>query len=213
MKKVLQILILMISVLSLGGWAIKNSHQYNNISLDLHEQGTSTIAIAVLDHRKYILNKEKKSNFVGLQRGGYGNPFDVITASGKPLAEDIANTVGDSLAEVGFEVIQVDTNPSDNLTDIIEILTEQGAKNSLLFVLREWKSDSYQNTALKYDVTLNVLDKNGSILSETNISGNDDLRGSFWTPAAYAKQVISQKFKEKFETLLNNKEVWNFILN
>ncbi len=74
----------------LGGCAVGNTYEYRLPRLPLSVQGNSAIGLAVTDQRPYILDGDKDPNFVGLQRGGYGNPFDVTTASGRPMAEDMA---------------------------------------------------------------------------------------------------------------------------
>jgi hypothetical protein len=42
------------------------------------------LAVAVHDERSEVASGDKNPAFVGLLRGGYGNPMDVRTASGAP---------------------------------------------------------------------------------------------------------------------------------
>jgi hypothetical protein len=54
------------------------------------------------DQRDYVRSGSKDAQFVGLQRGGFGNPFDVRTADDKPLADAMTTALVNTLATKGF---------------------------------------------------------------------------------------------------------------
>ncbi|MCK4389435.1 MAG: hypothetical protein KAV83_04255 [Desulfobacterales bacterium] len=193
--------------LSFSGCAVGNRHTYHNASIDFNNEGTFKIAVTTHDQRSYVVTGKKNPDFVGLQRGGFGNPFDITTASGKSLAEDITNTIARSLKAKGYDAIPVIVSHSDIDDSVRAALKNKNVHRSLLLTLNEWKSDTYNNTALKYDANLEVLDKNGKTIAEKRISGEDDLKGSFLNPPAHAKKVIPIAFKEKLEILLNSKQI------
>ena len=60
------------------------------------------LILAVQDFRPYVLNGDEEPGFVGLQRGGYGNPFDVTTLTGRPMTEDMAEAMVKGLSDVGY---------------------------------------------------------------------------------------------------------------
>jgi hypothetical protein len=192
---------------SLTGCAVGNRHAFHDIRLSIAAQGTQKLAVATLDQRPYILNSDKNPSFVGLQRGGFGNPFDINTASGNPLAQDINQTVADALKKRGYSVIEVPVSHSDNLAAVKMRLKGEDAYRILFFTLNEWKSDTYQNTALAYDIQLLVMDDQGRFLAEKRISGKDNLGGSFINPPAHAKAVVPRAFKERIEMLLNDHKI------
>lgn len=66
-----------------------NKHQYIGSDPELLVTTTYATAVAVQDRRPYVLDGDKDADFVGIQRGGFGNPFDVITTSGRPLARHV----------------------------------------------------------------------------------------------------------------------------
>jgi len=78
MKKILLILF----VLFLTGCAVGNKYNYRSSSMALPIKPVNhrTLILSVEDLRPYVLNGEKEPNFVGLQRGGFSNPFDVTTS-------------------------------------------------------------------------------------------------------------------------------------
>ncbi len=198
---------LMILLFLLTGCAVGNKHTYNNVNADITMEGNSTVAMATHDQRVYVQNGDKPTDFVGLQRGGFGNPFDINTMSGNALAQDFTETIARSLASKGFQTTPVIVNYSDTADRVKTVLLNTGAQRLLLLTLYEWKSDTYTNTALMYDVSLEVLDENGKTIAQKSISGRDDLGGSALNPPAYAKKAIPVAFKEKIEILLNDSDV------
>lgn len=198
---------MVILVVSLYGCAFGNKHAYHDVVVDYRGEGTIKVGIATLDQRVYIMNNDKTSDFVGLQRAGFGNPFDVSTESGRALAEDITTALARSLAKKGFNARPVVVDSSDPADTVISMLATLGVDRSILLVLSEWKTDTYKNTGLLYDVILKILDGSGNILVEKTISGKDNLGGSMWSPPGHAKEAVPESFKKKMEELLNNSEV------
>lgn len=72
----------------LAGCAIK--YDYVGLTAELRYAGTATVGAAGHDERAYVLFGEKGPDFVGLARGGFGNPFLRATLSGRPLADDMS---------------------------------------------------------------------------------------------------------------------------
>ena len=72
-----RLLLHVLGALLIAGCAAGNQYDYSGSDLALPITGSGDIGVAVLDVRPYVLNGDKKPDFVGLQRGGFGNPFDV----------------------------------------------------------------------------------------------------------------------------------------
>ena len=78
----------------------------------------------------------------------------------------------------------------------------------LIFVkLNEWKSDTYTNTALIYNMDFKVMDANGEVLAEKHLEGRDNLLGSVMNPPKHAKKAVPQALKQKIEELFNDSKV------
>lgn len=198
---------LAIAILVGTGCAIGTRHQYRDVVAALQASGSGTVAVATHDEREYILNGDKKPDFVGLQRGGYGNPFDVRTASGRPLAEDMTDAIAASLRLRGFQATPVTVAHTENASAVRQRLIDTRADRAVLLILNEWKADSMTNTELIFSTTLRVLDRAGHVLAEKNLIGSDNLGGSFWNPPAHARKAVPEAFRAKLETLLNSPEV------
>ncbi len=184
-----------------------NTHHYRNTVLNFKAGGNKSLGIATHDERVYVLSGEKEPDFVGLSRGGYGNPWDITTSSGKPLAEDVTAAIEQSLKKKGFAPVPVIVAAGDKQDTVLKKLTETKADRLLLIQMAEWKSDTYVSTGLFYDVIATVYDAQGKALAEKSIKGYDKLGGSFWDPPSHAKKAVPDAFARKFEELLNSTEI------
>ena len=196
-----------------GGCAVGVTHRYHDSIADLQATGAGVLVVAVQDARSYVVNGEKAPSFVGLSRGGYGNPFDVTTETGRPLATDMAESMCRSLQRKGYGCSVLDTQLKATKSGTVlrahavEAARQRKAARVLFLVLNEWKSDTYQNTALLYDVVLMVLKSDGSTAATGEIRGRDNLGGSFVDPPGHSSQAVPIAFKAKLEQLLNSPKI------
>jgi hypothetical protein len=188
------------------GCAVGNKHQYAGVAPNLTVETSRTTAVAVQDRRPYVLDGDKDPKFVGIQRGGFGNPFDVTTESGRPLANDMCQAIVAALKKRNVAATPVDVLPKATDDEAKQVLLTASADRQILIRLIEWKSDTYQNTALIYDVRLSVFDAGGKLLVENARQGRDDLGGGFIAPS-HAKEAVPEAFRRIFEELLNEPKV------
>ena len=170
----------------LGGCAFGQKITYSNTTADVDAAGNKTVGVATLDQRPYVLSGNKKPSFVGLSRGGYGNPFDVETPKGAPLADEIGESVSRSLAERGFKSSVVKVTPSQSRRAALEALTKTGAERLVLISLKEWKSDKFWRTSLIQDVSVQVMDAGGTELAKANFT-SDEVVGD--VPMAFRSKI------------------------
>jgi len=198
---------LLLLLLGLSGCAIGNHQQYAGVAPDLTLKATHSVAVVVIDSRPYVVSGDKDPDFVGLQRAGFGNPFDVTTVSHKPLASDIADDIVTALKNRNIQSAAVVVKPGTSASDALKAATAAGKDRGLIVDLREWKSDTYTNTALKFDVQATVCDAGGKQLATVARQGDQDLGGSIMDPPGHAKEAVPPAFKQAMESLLNAPEI------
>lgn len=204
MKKAVVLYLLLVFVLFFSsGCVVGQKYSYNTVVADFAASDTRAVGVATSDLRPYILSGDKTPDVVGLLRGGFGNPFNVTTESGKPLADDMTEVITASLSKKGFKVTPVIVFPKDSFDSVLEKLKATQGENLLLLTLNEWKSDTYVNAGLYYDINLKVFDKSGNKIAENTVRGNDNLGGSMNT-ASFTKAAVPQAFQKKLEELFNN---------
>ena len=187
----------------LGGCAVGNHQQYAGVVPDLKVTSQRSVAVAVVDNRPYVVVGDKTPDFVGLQRGGFGNPFDVSTDSGKPLATDLSDNIVAALRQRGLAAEAVAVKPGASSDAALQAASAAGKDRALILDIREWKSDTYTNTALLYYVEARVCDATGRSLASVSKNGDDDLGGDFIDPPGHAKDTVPPAAKAILESLLN----------
>lgn len=131
--------------------------------------------MATLDHRPYIVSGEKPESFVGLSRGGFGNPFDVTTKSRDPLADDISDSIVLALRKENMVAEKVLVRPSVSVPEALRALQRGRADRYILVVLSKWKGDSMMQVAFGYDFEVTVLDNQGNTLVQRKYKDKENL--------------------------------------
>lgn len=192
-----------------SGCALGQKVRYHDAEPELAVSGSGQVAVAALDNRPYVKNGEKEKNYVGNFRGGFGNPFNLTTQSGRPLADDMASVICAAFIKKGYGCKEVSIGPNEDKGQISSRLKETNADKLLLLSINEWYPSTYQNTSLSYDLGLNVTNVAGITLAGKRVKGEEDLGGSFFNPPAHAKEAVPQAYKRKLEELLNDPAVTN----
>jgi len=161
------------------------------------------VAVAVQDERSYVLSGAKSEQFVGLMRGGFGNPFDVNTSSGGPLAKEICDAIVRAMKARGIDAHAVGAQPSESMIAVKRDMEATKPYRAVLVTLREWKSDTMMSTDLHYDVTLTVFDDSGAELATSSIKGMDNLGNLGLSP----NEGISRASARKLDTLFDDEKV------
>jgi len=196
------------SVLCLGalitGCAVGNTYNYAIGNTALPVKGEGEISVGVVDAREYVLSGNKDPNFVGLQRGGFGNPFDVTTTSGNPMAEDMTQHLANALTRAGFDVTEIRFSSPDNAVILTSVKQSALDKNVVLRV-REWKTDAMMKFRLIYDIDLSVLDESGVMLASISDRGDEVISGAGFESAN--SQLSAATFGTKISRMFNNPEI------
>ena len=165
-KRLLLLLCLLLSTNAWAGFgAAGNKVEYRAADLELPYAGQGKVVIVVNDLRPYIVSGDKKPDFVGIMRGGFGNTFDVATASGKPLPADLVESLSGMLGRAGYTAVPEALGKNEALEPALQRLAALGADRIVMVQLRQWKTDTYSSTNLTFDVTVSVFDGAGQPLA------------------------------------------------
>lgn len=187
------------------GCAIGNTHNYSVGDADFDLTSNKLIAVGTGDLRTYVVNGSKAPSFVGLRRGGFGNPFDVITESGKPLADDMTASLVMSLGRSGISARAATIAPGSNISSIVDSLLKKHADRYLLLVLHEWKADTYSQTSVRFNLELIVYGENGTQLARTSSEGKDAHPGAI--AESDIEQMVVNTFREIIEKMVNDPKI------
>jgi len=184
-------------IASTAGCGAGAKFRYDGYALALKAQGAGPLGLAVLDQREYIRSDEKARSYVGSVRKA-GVPYDALTASGKPLAEDVQGVLSKALAARGFEIKTIKTAPHFTELEVVKLLVATGAKRSVLVAIREWMADvRSESIDLTFDLRITVVNEFRSIVAAAETKGTDHLSGR-------AQIALGQAYQAKLEGLLND---------
>jgi hypothetical protein len=189
----------------LGGCAVGVKHDYNQTALDLGATTSATVAVGTLDHRPYVTAGTTAPNFVGMSRGGFGNPFDVTTKSGKPLASDISGSIVGSMKGKGVDAQVVELKPALSSDAAKTALLAAGTQRSVMITLQAWESDTMINIGFTYDLILQILDKEGKLLASKAQLGNENLGSTGFTPGG--GDAVLARFRRMMEGIFQDPDV------
>lgn len=188
------------------GCASNNRYDYRSQAVTLPLRTTEPVAVVLFveDHRPYVLNGDKPAQFVGLQRGGWGNPFDVTTTSGRPLTEDMQMSVASGLGNAGYRVVSA--RSGSNPSVLTGLARQQQATRIIRLKVREWRSDIYMGIRLQYDLELAVHDADGRLLAEKTLQGDGPVGGGKLTGSRNSQHMV-QEFSKRIGYLFNHPSI------
>ena len=202
LRRSINVAAMVAAAILLGACAVGRTYDYKQFPLELPVAQVSSqpIALAVHDRRPYVVSGGKQESFVGLRRGGFGNPFDMHTTGRIPFSDDFRETLAAPLKRKGYQITAVRLSPSDSANSVRRKIAAAGAKKTILVTLGEWKTDILHNTDLHYDVTLAVLNEKGEPMATSAIRGVDQLGPT-------GREGLERAFQRKFEELFEDEKV------
>ena len=182
---------------------IKYTYNLARVKPELYPAGNDSVAVASQDQRSYVVSGKTKPQVVGVIRGGFGNPIYMVTASRRPLADEMSDVITSALKQKGFKTIPLVTAPTEPVAQVRKKLADTGAEKLIHFQIKQWKSDSYNRVRLEYSLKVAVLDKKGRLLGEKESSGDENLGSGGFNILKGTRKKVPEAFKKKLEELFN----------
>jgi len=193
-----------------AGCAVGQKYNLRVAQPELPVAGSGEVAVAVLDQRSHLLNG-KDPAIAGIMRGGWGNPFYVTTASGKPLAEDMLDVLVRALERKGYSVTPVGVAANADTAPALGALRGLNKEKALLLAFERWSPDlgAGGRVGLQHRLVLSVLDRQGRIAATAVEEGHDDIgtiKGMSRVTERFEEYAVAA-FKDKIEALFSRPEI------
>lgn len=148
------------------------------------------VHIVVSDHRPYVQSGDKSRQFLGTRHRAmhWGMPENIINASAKPVADELAEIVATSLVHRGATLCS-GTKP--------DMLCSEAKQ--ILLTLQDWRFSWSRNSELKVNAELTIKDKTGTVLAQARVEAHEPL----------LRANVQQAFQQTLERLLNQEQVVN----
>jgi hypothetical protein len=173
-------------LLTLSGCAFGHKTNYEGRSSFNIKAQDHKVIVAVHDMRPYVQNGEKSPDYSGTQRALAGVPYNVSTASGNPLADDLGLMIVNTMI---FRNVSASQQKIPYVWTFNEFKKKilRKEKDSKVFYIKmaEWRTDTYFRVGLFYDLKLTVFDdlanevfnnqETGAITLDPNQPGKETL--------------------------------------
>lgn len=199
----LQRLAALVLALALGACAIGNKQDFRPIAAQLPYSGKGAVAVLAVDERPYVLAGDKNPDYVGYQRNRVGIPFNVKTASGRPLAAELTDAFVRSLSASGFAAQARAVAPRTGADSARAALLRGAPRRALLVEIVQWESTSFFNTTLEHELHATVYDGAGHALASQTVEGSEHLEGTFLRAPKTARETVPSALAGKIQALLN----------
>ena len=207
----MRLISVLLALIVLAGCAVGNEYDYTSANISLPLAGSGDIGVAVVDNRSYVLSGEKEPNFIGLQRGGFANPFDVTTMSGNSLTDDMQLAMQNALQDSGYNVTSLDIDVAD-VAAISTAVAGGGMARNVVLIVNDWKTDIYMNFGLTFDLMLNVISQDGETLASSEARGDNEKISGAGMPGQNSRTAASA-FETKVGRLFNNPDIIGALSN
>jgi hypothetical protein len=199
---------LVVAVLVLStGCAVGNQYALGQAQVTVPNRGQGAVVVAAVDQRNQVIGEGTSPDVVGVQRAGFGNPWEVTTASGEPLATEVSRSIAQALTHAGYSVTIVPASVGRSSSEVIStVVAKNQGKGIVVSILNFW-SDTYNNVTLHYDITLTVVDASGNVLAEATSKEAAELGGSFMNPPKHAKKAVPEAYGRILGQLLSDAKV------
>jgi len=111
----------------------------------------------------------------------------------------VQETVQRDLEAAGFRVTPSSSKATGDVAGTIN--AAQGSRG-IMVVMREFKSDTFNNINFDYAFEVVVYDAGGKELARNKSAGEEEIPGSLMNPPKAAKQKVPQQFYSKIHGLV-----------
>ncbi len=171
----------------------------------------SVIALAISDHRPFILNKDKEEWFEGIFRGGFGIPFSAPREDEfkeKPFAFYLATKLKEAFENAGSAATIISLPIGTDSDAIAERIGQANNGFALAVIIHQSRYDiGIFEPEYDYHFELFVIDGDGRKLAQKSFQ---DLEKPIDASEKYNLfDAMAEKYKMLFDSFLDSPEIKN----
>jgi hypothetical protein len=188
------------------GTVVGKKVNYVDDHAKLNYAGQGSIVVITRDERPYVLDGDKKPQFVGVMRGGFGIPFDVMNLSGNPLADDISTSLATALKGAGFDAT-VDIPPAGETAEqSIARVAAKSPGHIIVVRLSNLRTDGYGSMIWYEEANFSLYDQAGTLQHSIDTKLRKEI-GSLNRKWKTLTDRMMDEFNQSLETWVNDAKV------
>ena len=195
-------IIISLMIILLSGCGHESTVEIEPDLLEASSSSPKSVAVAVYDQRSYVVSGEKPPAYIGQHKLRFGDPYDALTETGKAMSSEFTQRMANTLSSNNQTYKPVFLSAKAGRSTAISELLSEDAERYVLLTLKEWRSKTFVDTELSYDIQVEVFDAQGEILARRKSSGHDTFGGSFAAgPVTNAKAALKSAFENKMRLM------------
>lgn len=171
----------------------------------------ATIAVAVADHRPFIVNNDKKEWFEGIRRGPFGIPLSqgrFLDSTTKPFAVYLATKLQEALEKAGAIATVVEIPKGTPVQLLIERVKKANTGAGLAVVMYQSRYDvRLINPEYGYNFELIVIGPTGKTVGQKTFKAPNELLRLSTKYNLF--DMMAEIYKQKFDIFLNDPVIKN----
>jgi hypothetical protein len=168
--------------------------------------GQGSIVVITRDERPYVLAGDKKPQFVGVMRGGFGIPFDVLNLSGNPVADDFSTSLATALKSAGFDATVDIPQAGETAEQSIARVAAKSPSHIIVVRLRNLRTDGYASMIWYEEANFSLYDHAGTLKHSIDTNLRTEI-GSLTRKWKTLTDRMMAEYNQSLESWVNDAKV------
>jgi hypothetical protein len=186
----------------LGGGS---KHDVGAIQVPITVTSSQRVTVSVIDDRPYVVNGDESEQFIGTERGQWAQTKKTKTQSGRPLAEDLTDSIVKALADAGVSATPAPLRRGTPSAEAVSAFQAQGTDRLLEVRLADWRTDSYTRVHLQWRLEAAVYDRTGAMMGRSSTGGKSPVGTT--SANEDANTITIRELSSKLTNLLNEPRI------
>jgi hypothetical protein len=217
MKKDLTLILAFALIAGASSCVVGRKLSFENKEADPGFSTIKTAAVIFQDKRVDVLSGREKPSLCGYSKSTAQISFNIQTQSGKPLADEFAESVSTSYSKAGADAAAIFVNMNNTRDSIMQAFKTAGRDRLLYFTIHKWESRatplfSTIHYEVVYQLELNVYNNNGELLASNSTEGIVEKKEGAATSMRKMQSMADDTFNEHVRYLFSSEAVKNSLL-
>ncbi|MHA1537681.1 MAG: hypothetical protein ACTSUD_09005 [Alphaproteobacteria bacterium] len=157
--------------------AISACQQGGNIAVEPAQTALAenSVSASVIDQRPYVVNGNESERLFGMTVSRWGKNTNLVTESGRPLAEDLTTELLDALDQRGFTTVGLKLRKGTSEAAAVAAFQPHATKRLVVVQIYEFQIKAINRVGARWHLEAFVYDRSGNMLARRATRGLESL--------------------------------------